>query len=1708
MISTTPDPDEEHLQREPRSSSSNAATEAEKESDEGKKSALHNVPGLPDSVSSFPLPPVLTSLVTSAMNAVHPARMERWKEGGGGVGIGTTVPSSGPAKDPSRGGQEKFSEDDEWRDNEEEVEKIDGGILPELSSFTSRPALTCVSLLPTNIPERGSSFSPRLKGLRVQLSGSSQRSASNGSHADQQKGNRALEELDRLQLPSHHTSLSMQTPPPRYHEFKKKVWPQELALAAKGGCTSSRTDITTPGSQHSSSSRNSGPVYPNTSRQKRLRTTKVQFRGITESKPWSGGGADAIFSPETRGVQPEGTSTRFGRTQTQKKSGGGVLAVRETEEERRWKKEDQGGKEGEGALVLAAPSSTSAGGGVVVRSPASTSPPVFITATSLISRDGVKEGGLVPGGSLVSPPTLSKMSLWPLSGRSRSHLSPISHSGEVSKKSQRALLAAPSRAPLALQMEAFIRKEHRQFLLHHPGCAKAETLEIFREAFRVLTEHFSEYRAVLNLIQDEYDAALAEVQNEVKRMRIIDLENKSDRSLHAMELSAVKESLNATISNQQAELLAAQGLIRGLREQLSAAESANNLLRHELRQNHSDQVHGQEQVKLLSNALIEEANRSSAMVNALKSKDKDMELLNSCVKVLREEVEELHLALMEQLHIAMDQRQQLAGLRGGRGIGSGVTSPPTGAAGSIRGLPFPVPTAPSATNVSGRKGGVLPSWGTSKAADGLSMVKEGELSNAKDGASVTSGDGKGRKREGELRRPPFLVGEGVKNRRRNEAEKEEEEEKDAAIAAAAASSKEGAPTGNTYPELYVVNLLSRVDTLSWEVEQWKQKASQYEGMLEDPMPFFRGPGPRCSQGPFSTFAGSGVGVGRDGPSVVGGGGGGSGGRHGGGSPGLMEAEEGQDSPPRPSFESPFFMESGLPSALPFSSSQLQSQLHTSAMQGSSGVPRGGEESVPQPPLGSAFPRFSVSCSSVSSTSQVGVRRSFDGDAGASASRRLGGKGGGMATERLPSCAAQQSTTHYSSPFSMDKNAAGQDSSYVIESGSHTANALAIHSSLILPQEVEAEGARRNSEREGTMELSQRRSSGSSSNSRYSIGAGGGGTVRSLSSSGMATPGTTAHFFGRPPPAGEERSAKGSPGKEGSADVGAESLSPSAEGKRTGRTVGEEGEPVLYTMASFIPPFHPIPHTGLLSPLSHAQRRGHHRRSPSATTVMPIAESEDGGGGAGRRGKAWSPTPQGETGLGKNGMTMSSSERGMSMAGGGGGKGKGTSGGSGGGFLGPCMSASEFPLSREGVPPLPSTTASARQLTESGTTVHRLPRPPAAKSILGGGGVGGVSDVYSGIGRLGWAAPSEGWPLRQESSQWSAHAEEDDRDHMSEFSTRRSAAVTVHREMYPIIKAWLNTEGILEEDLAPTDMLLPTGLWPGMDMSLFGLATPVKHAHLTLAGFHKLVKRIWLERESKVSYTRLPTFFMKWLENEAGGEYQGKVLGVNIVDLCQRNLQDSDCYVFLQALRGYLSEEIALTWRKAMRYLRHACENNTHFTETGEQLVQVELLFEAIRGFFPEKPVHNMLQLRFSVYRASGGGEDVVWPRLLKDGSPFIETLKRQLISEVEAFTLMVVERVRAVAEPLKPDQVQVKNVMKALQSCDSSMPDYMARKLTAEACLKTVRDVAVADDAVTVGLQLVLRRFRTTVLLRRTGVPSDEEEAARVKAELDSSYAL
>lgn len=302
-------------------------------------------------------------------------------------------------------------------------------------------------------------------------------------------------------------------------------------------------------------------------------------------------------------------------------------------------------------------------------------------------------------------------------------------------------------------------------------------------------------------------------------------------------------------------------------------------------------------------------------------------------------------------------------------------------------------------------------------------------------------------------------------------------------------------------------------------------------------------------------------------------------------------------------------------------------------------------------------------------------------------------------------------------------------------------------------------------------------------------------------------------------------------------------------------------------------------------------------------------------------------------------------------------------------------------------------------------------------------------------------------------------------------------------LYPVMRQWLRLEGIGEAEVESTDVIIPPGRCATEDAGFLGVGQPVKHRHLSLAVTLRLIEAMWQARERPtVDKTRLRQFFQEWLRTQAADVVEAKALGLNIIDACQHNVHHPECRALLLILRGYLPEEVALTWRRRLAQLQQPAQVAPLTTL---ETMPYEDFFSHVRAVCPEKSIANMLQLRFAVFHHCADAEfQVKLADVFGDDSYFVRLFKLQCLQEVEKFTLQVTEGIREVADE-RHNTVALAKVMQVLRGLDPVLSDEEVHTYISQSCQKPVIDVATADDNVTTHLDVMLARFRSTVLLQR-----------------------
>ena len=191
-------------------------------------------------------------------------------------------------------------------------------------------------------------------------------------------------------------------------------------------------------------------------------------------------------------------------------------------------------------------------------------------------------------------------------------------------------------APLALEVEAFIRKETKQLMRDEQHPSNLQLLSVHREAFRVLLSRFPEYSGVLSTIQRQYDATVDELSASHGTLVRLEVEHKAVHESYRLE----REHATAKHSDRIKDL---QGQIASLSKQLAASEVSRGVAEHaQMRVN--DIVHEKdndidelmERVRTLSSTLREQASKAGKYVMQLgKARTDNVRLLDLCTSLQR-----------------------------------------------------------------------------------------------------------------------------------------------------------------------------------------------------------------------------------------------------------------------------------------------------------------------------------------------------------------------------------------------------------------------------------------------------------------------------------------------------------------------------------------------------------------------------------------------------------------------------------------------------------------------------------------------------------------------------------------------------------------------------------------------------------------------------------------------------------------------------------------------------------------------------------------------------------------------------------------------------------------------------------------------------------------------------------------------------------------
>ncbi len=226
---------------------------------------------------------------------------------------------------------------------------------------------------------------------------------------------------------------------------------------------------------------------------------------------------------------------------------------------------------------------------------------------------------------------------------------------ETKDKGQLTNVAA--RSPLALELEKFIRKEHRQLLLHCPGASRLQAIPIYREAWGCIINNFPEYSAVMSLIRQEYDGVMEELQVQSEKALRMDRENRDMKGVHNMQLIQDREQMEHHLMEKKIQLEAAIKANVAARQQYSQLEILMEQQKYDHQVVVRELADAHERVRLLSTTVVDEGSKSAKYFQQLKEKKHENEQLGVLVHSLKTTLAEAE-KQVDQLQRAFSAAQE------------------------------------------------------------------------------------------------------------------------------------------------------------------------------------------------------------------------------------------------------------------------------------------------------------------------------------------------------------------------------------------------------------------------------------------------------------------------------------------------------------------------------------------------------------------------------------------------------------------------------------------------------------------------------------------------------------------------------------------------------------------------------------------------------------------------------------------------------------------------------------------------------------------------------------------------------------------------------------------------------------------------------------------------------------------------------------------
>ena len=265
---------------------------------------------------------------------------------------------------------------------------------------------------------------------------------------------------------------------------------------------------------------------------------------------------------------------------------------------------------------------------------------------------------------------------------------------------------------------------------------------------------------------------------------------------------------------------------------------------------------------------------------------------------------------------------------------------------------------------------------------------------------------------------------------------------------------------------------------------------------------------------------------------------------------------------------------------------------------------------------------------------------------------------------------------------------------------------------------------------------------------------------------------------------------------------------------------------------------------------------------------------------------------------------------------------------------------------------------------------------------------------------------------------------------------------------------------------------------------------VRNKRLRKGDVERLLSQFWADREERRradgdSVSKIQDFALDWLTRTTGAPSSGVELAYNMVDVCQRNLHDPDCSLFVDVLFGRLSEEAYFESMKSLEHLKRVIRATD---KRGIGTVPRTQMFRLIRKLYPGKSQEDMLKLRFSLVAHSPEDGIVSYLDLFDEDTNgnqtrFVEYLRNQHVEEAQEFAVDLSEEIRASA--MGGDEVSLAEARTALRKLDHAMPDAAMTRTLCSGFATTAEGLATLEERTKVPVVDFLTRVRAQVFLKR-----------------------